>query len=72
MPLLATRHAAFETGSQIGVTNFVQSGDDLLLVDICHFHFMGCRHAGIYVGGSAEPIQHVFGFRNTDSLPPIK
>ena len=40
MPLLASSHAALETGSQIGATNFVEGGDGLLLGRVCHFHFV--------------------------------
>jgi hypothetical protein len=55
MSLLASRHAAFETGSQIGIADRSQGIDDLLLVGIGNFHFMGCRHAGIYVAPTSEP-----------------
>ena len=26
------------------ITDFVESGDDLLLGRVCHFHFVLCRH----------------------------
>jgi hypothetical protein len=39
MPLLASRHAAFETVGQIGIANFVDSIDGLLLDGVCLFHF---------------------------------
>jgi hypothetical protein len=55
MPLLASRHAAFKTGSQIGIANFVESIDDLLLSGVGDFHFMLCGHAGIYVARTTEP-----------------
>jgi hypothetical protein len=54
MPLLASRHAAFETAGQIGIADFVESGDDLLLGDIGDFHFVRRGHAPIYVGRTSE------------------
>jgi len=47
--LLASGHAAFETGGQIGITNIVEDGDDLKLDDVGDFHFALGRHASIYV-----------------------
>jgi hypothetical protein len=48
-------HVAFETVGQIVITDFVQSGDDLLLSGVGDFHFvLGC-HAGIYTARSSEP-----------------
>jgi hypothetical protein len=59
MPLLASRHAAFKTVGQIGIADFVESGNDLLLGDICHFHFVLCGHdalsASHYSIDCAEP-----------------
>ena len=55
MALLASGHTALETVSQIGITNFVEGGDDLLLVGICHFHFALCSHARIYAARNSEP-----------------
>jgi hypothetical protein len=55
MPLLASRHAAFETVGQIGIADFVQSGDDLLLDGVGDFHFALRGHAGIYVARTSEP-----------------
>ena len=55
MPLLPRRHAAFETGSQIGIIDFVEGGDDLLLGGVCRFHFVLCGHAAIYVARNSEP-----------------
>ena len=55
MSLSPSGRAAFKTGSQIVITDFVQSGDDLLLGRVCHSHsVLGC-HAGIYVGRTSEP-----------------
>jgi hypothetical protein len=48
------RHAAFKTVGQIGIADFIKSGDDLLLGDICHFHFVRRGHVGIYVAASSE------------------
>jgi hypothetical protein len=59
MPLLASRHAAFETVSQIGIANFVESIDDLLLDGVCLFHFELSGHdtlsASHYSIDCAEP-----------------
>ena len=55
MALLASGHTALETVSQIGITNFVEGGDDLLLNGVCHFHFALCRHARIYAARNSEP-----------------
>jgi hypothetical protein len=55
MPLLATRHAAFETVGQIGIADRSQGIDDLLLVGIGNFHFALSSHAAIYVAGISEP-----------------
>ena len=46
MSLLPSGHATFETGSQIVITDFVQSGDDLLLGRVCHSHSVLRRHMG--------------------------
>jgi hypothetical protein len=51
MPLLASRHAAFETVGQIGIAKFAEGIDDLLLVGICHFHFVLRGHAAYLCGG---------------------
>ena len=45
MPLLASHHVAFETVGQIGITNFVEDGDDLLLNSVRQFHFELGGHA---------------------------
>jgi hypothetical protein len=55
MALLASGHTTLETVSQIGITNFVEGCDDLLLNGICHFHFVLRCHAPIYVARSDEP-----------------
>jgi hypothetical protein len=43
-----------ETGGQIGIANFAEDFDDLLLDEIGGFHFALGGHAGIYVTGSSE------------------
>ena len=53
--MLASGHAALETVCQIGVANFVEDFDDLLLLDICEFHFVRGCHVGIYVVQHDEP-----------------
>ena len=55
MPMLASDHAAFETGCQIGVVNFLEDFDDLLLDYVREFHFALGRHAAIYVTWRNEP-----------------
>jgi len=45
IPLLVCGHAAFETVGQIGITNFVEDGDDLLLNSVRQFHFELGGHA---------------------------
>jgi hypothetical protein len=59
MPLLASRHAAFKTGGQIGIADRSQGIDDLLLGDICLFHFELSGHdaqsASYYFINRAEP-----------------
>jgi hypothetical protein len=55
MALLASGHAAFKTGSQIVVTDFVEGVDDLLLRGIGQFHFALRGHTGIYVARTFEP-----------------
>jgi hypothetical protein len=50
--LTPRRHAAaFETVSQIGIANFVEDSDDLLLVGVCHFHLSSCGHAAYLCAG---------------------
>jgi hypothetical protein len=44
MSELASGHAAFETCSQIGVTNFMERRDDLSLNGVCLFHFVRRSH----------------------------
>jgi hypothetical protein len=59
MPLLASRHAAFETVGQIRIIDFVEGGDDLLLDGVCLFHFELSGHdalsASYYSIDCAEP-----------------
>jgi hypothetical protein len=52
---LTRSHAAFKTGSQIDLTDRSQGINDLSLGGVCNFHFMACRHAGIYVARGSEP-----------------
>ena len=49
MPLLASRHAPFQASGQIGIIDFVEGDDDLLLGDIGDFHFALRGHAVICV-----------------------
>ena len=58
MPLLASRHAAFETGDQIVIADLVEGIDDFLLDGVCRFHFVLRGHAAYLGGGTSEP-----GFR---------
>jgi hypothetical protein len=53
--LLASVHAALETGSKIEVSIFVENGDDPLLLGVGDFHFARGCHAAIYVAWSDEP-----------------
>ena len=59
MSLLPRGHAAFKTGSQIGLASRMESVDDLLPDDICHLHFVLRRHsvgsASYYSINCAEP-----------------
>ena len=55
MALLASGHAALETVSQIGIADFVEDCDNLLLLGVGDFHFACCGHASIYVERSFEP-----------------
>jgi hypothetical protein len=50
MPLAPRRHAAFETVSQIVITDFVEDVDDLLLDCISRFRFVLCGHAAYLCG----------------------
>jgi len=53
--LLASGRAALETVGQIGVANFVEDCDDLLLNDVREFHFLARGHTRIYVTQMGEP-----------------
>jgi hypothetical protein len=53
MPVSSHRHAAFETSGQISITDRSQDIDDLLLGDICHFHFVLRGH------GFASPTRNM-------------
>jgi hypothetical protein len=50
MPALTSRHAAFRTGGQIGITDFVEAGDDLSLGGVGIFHFTLCAHGAYFCG----------------------
>jgi hypothetical protein len=53
--LLASGHTFFETVSQIVISDVTESGDDLLLNDVSHFHFALCRRARINVTRTDAP-----------------
>ena len=55
MPLLASSHAALETGDESNISIFLEDIDDLLLGSVGHFHFVLRGHTPIYVMGSSEP-----------------
>ena len=55
MSLLAGGHTAMETVSQIGITDVAESGNDLFLNGVCHFHFVLRGHARIYAVWNSEP-----------------
>ncbi len=55
MALPASDHTASETVGQIGITNSVKGGDDLLLVGVCHFHFACCGHHVFMLCGILSP-----------------
>jgi hypothetical protein len=50
--LTPRRHASCETGSQIGIADFVEANYDLLLNGIRYFHFAVCVITPIYVARS--------------------
>ena len=47
MPLLASSHAALETGDESSISIFPEDIDDLLLSGVCLFHFVLRGQAGI-------------------------
>ena len=51
MALAVCVHATFETGGQIGITDFVEDCDDFLLGGVSDFHFALCGHASYLCGG---------------------
>jgi hypothetical protein len=48
-------HAAFETASQIGITDPIEGGDYLLLRSVCRRHLLICGHAQYLCGETFEP-----------------
>jgi hypothetical protein len=51
MPLLASSHAALETGDESSISIFPEDIDDLLLSGVCLFHFVLRGHAAYLCGG---------------------